>query len=223
MRFYLLLLMFFQSGAIMALESTCFGTTKNGRLENGVKLPSSGNNFVSYGTIPILAGRTYVHNKVRDVIIEAYHSLEYEQPGKVFKYAETGYKSGGTFKPHKTHQNGLSVDLIVPVFDSNQKSVHLPTHPLNKYGYDIEFDNNGTYKNYRIDFEALGALIISLHKAATTLGIDIWRVIFSPDLQPLLYSSKYGAYIKENIYIPSKHSWVRHDEHIHIDFNVKCK
>jgi len=207
----------------LATESTCYGTTANGRLENGVKLPSSGDNFESYGSIPELIGRTYVHSKVRDTVVDAYASLEKDEPGRVFKFAETGYEKGGKFKPHKTHQNGLSIDFMVPVVDRNGKSVYLPTNALNKYGYNIEFDKKGQYEGYRIDFDAMGAHIIALYHAAEKNKIEIWRVLFDPDLQPLLYASKYGTFIRENIEIPSKKSWVRHDEHYHVDFKVTCK
>ena len=71
-------------------SSTCYGTTSNGRLENGVQLPASGTNFEGYSTIARLAGRTYVHSSVKDIIVGSYKALETEQPGKVFKYAETG-------------------------------------------------------------------------------------------------------------------------------------
>ena len=204
-------------------ESTCYGTTSNGRLEDGVPLPGSGRNFVSYGIIPELVGRTYVHSKVRDVIVTAYRILETEQSGKVFKYAETGARLGGKFPPHKTHQNGLSVDFMVPVLIDSDRSAHLPTHALNRYGYDIEFDERGRFGEYRIDFEALGAHIVALHKAAEIHAVGIRRVLFDPQLQPLLYNTRYGDYIRRNIEIPLKRSWVRHDEHIHVDFVVECR
>lgn len=214
------LLVFVMGEGIAA--SVCHGTTSNGRLENGVRLPSEGPNFVAYGAVPEMAGRTYVHSKVRDVIVDAYRMLEREQAGKVFKYAETGFEEGGPFKPHKTHRNGLSVDFMVPVTDSSGKSAHLPTHPFNRYGYDIEFDARGRHGDYDIDYEALAAHIVALHEAATQHGAGIWRVIFDPALAPNLYRTKYGAYIRKNIEIPRKKSWVRHDEHYHVDFQVHC-
>ena len=222
MRLVLLFVLVWLCTPSFAKESTCYGTTRHGRIEDAVKLPDSGPNFVSYGNIPELAGRTYVHSKVRDVVISAYKLLEKEQPGKVFKYAETGTRQGGKFWPHKTHQNGLSVDLMVPVLDEQENSVHLPTNPLNEYGYAIEFDDEGRYEDYRIDFEALGALIVALHRSASSHGIGLWRVLFVPNLQPYLYKSTYGDYIRANITIPTKRSWRPHDEHIHVDFVVKC-
>jgi penicillin-insensitive murein endopeptidase len=223
MRTLLLLALLGSAVLVHGKESVCYGTTSKGRLEDAVQLPSSGSNFVSYGAIPELTGRTFVHSKVRDVIVAAYEILETEQTGKVFKYAESGTKLGGEFQPHKTHQNGLSVDFMVPVLDEMGNSVHLPTHALNRYGYDIEFDDSGRYGEYEIDYEALGAHIVALHKAAQGRGVGIWRILFDPKLQRYLYKTRSGDYIRSNITIPSKRSWVRHDEHIHVDFLVKCR
>lgn len=211
------------AGGAAAAESVCYGTTSNGRLENGVQLPDEGKNFVSYGSLPGMVGRTYVHSNVRDIVIAAYRSLEEAKPDKMFKYAETGFEKGGRFKPHKTHRNGLSVDFMVPVINKAGRSVHLPTTPLNRYGYDIEFDSKGTYEEYTIDYEALGAHLVALHKSAQQHGAGIWRVIFDPQLAPNLYTTTSGAYLRKHVPIQKTKSWVRHDEHYHVDFQVECR
>ncbi len=203
-------------------QSKCYGTTSDGRLENGVQLPSSGINFVGYSRIAKNAGRTYVHSAVNDIILGAYADLATSHKNKVFKYAETGFRTGGPFKPHKTHQNGLSVDFMVPVVNASGTSVHLPTHALNKFGYNIEFNDVGRYKSLLIDFEAMAAHIVALHKQARNRNHDIWRVIFDPELQPKLLNTDHGGYIKEHITLSKKRSWVRHDEHYHVDFVVPC-
>ena len=206
-----------------SVDSICYGTTSNGHLENAVQLPSEGKNFEGYSSIARIAGRTYVHSSVRDIIIGAYKRLEVLEPDKVYKYAETGSEEGGQFKPHKTHQNGLSVDFMTPVLDSKKMSVHLPTHPFNKFGYNIEFDKNEQYDGYTIDYVALAAHIVALHKEAKKLGFELWRVIFDPKLQPNLLKTKYASYLKTNIQFSKKRSWVRHDEHYHVDFLVPCE
>lgn len=219
----ILLIMFSGSAFSVVEESGCTGTTSKGSLVNGVKLPLSGKNYVSYSTITWLAGRTYVHNSVRRILLDAYKRLEVDQPGKVYKYAETGFKNGGDFKPHKTHQNGLSVDFMTPVTDSEGESVHLPSHPFNRFGYDIEFNLNGEYENLNIDYEALAAHIVALHKSAKAIGFDIWRVIFDLNLQPNLFQTQYADYLNKYITFSTRPSWVRHDEHYHVDFIVPCK
>lgn len=223
MRCFILIAISLFAPLTIASESVCFGTTANGRLEFGVQLPSSGENFLSYGSVPERAGRTYVHNKVRDVVVAAYKLLEQEEPSKIFKYAETGFEQGGEFEPHKTHRNGLSVDFMVPVIDDDGRSVPIPTDAFNRFGYGIEFNVDGVYDDYRIDFDAMSAHLRALHIAAKRDGIGIWRVLFDPGLQPHLYNSKYGTYVQQNIEIPKKRSWVRHDEHYHVDFVVECK
>ncbi len=170
-----------------------------------------------------ILGRTYVHSKVRDIVVDAYRRLETEAPGKVFKYAETGFREGGRFRPHKTHRNGLSVDFIVPIVDPNGRSVHLPTHPFNKFGYAVEFDNSGKYDDYRIDFTALAAHLVTLHQAAAERGAGLSRVIFAPELQTFLLHTRYGGYLKQHIRFSTKRAWVRHDEHYHVDFAIPCR
>lgn len=220
---YILFILFLLPVNLLAETSICYGTTSKGKLVSGVQLPKEGNNYEGYSSVARIAGRTYVHSEVKKIIINAYKNLETEQPNKVYKYAETGFKEGGQFKPHKTHRNGLSVDFMTPVTNMDGKSVHLPTHPLNKFGYDIEFDKSNKYDEFLIDYEALAAHIVMLHRETKALGYDLWRVIFDPKLQPELYKTKYGSYLKKNIQFSKKRSWVRHDEHYHIDFSIPCK
>lgn len=222
MKFLFSLLLIFPISSQSA-SSNCYGTTSKGRLENGVQLPERGINFESYSSIARIAGRTYVHSSVKEIIVNAYKKLETELPDKVFKYAETGFKQGGKFKPHKTHRNGLSVDFMTPVLNDSGESVHLPTNPLNKFGYNIEFDKNGKYGDLRIDYEALAAHVVLLDKEAKVIGHGLWRVLFDPELQAPLFRTKYGTYLKDNILFSKKRSWVRHDEHYHVDFSIPCE
>ena len=207
----------------LAATSTCYGTTSNGRIDNAVKLPAQGENFVGYSTLARWAGRTYVHNDVNNIIVEAYKSLAENHPGKIYKYAETGLKHGGKFRPHKTHQNGLSVDFFTPMMDEKGTSTHLATHLFNKLGYNIELDSNGSYENLTIDYLAMAAHIVALDKHTKAQGYKIWRVIFDPQLQAGLFTTPYGAYLKTQIEFSKKPSWVRHDEHYHVDFIIPCQ
>lgn len=209
--------------AARATQSVCYGSTANGRLAQGVALPAQGENYVAYSALARWLGRTYVHSQVRDIFVASYQRLQQRHPDKVFKYAETGFEQGGRFYPHKTHQNGLSIDFMTPVVDKEGRSVHLPTHVLNKFGYNIEFDAKGEFEGYRIDYTALAAHIVALHQAAKAAGYDVWRVIFDPELQPELYRTPYGDYLRQHIQFSKRRSWVRHDEHYHVDFKIDCQ
>jgi len=203
--------------------STCYGTPANGYLINGVALPKKGKNFEPYSSLGVALGRTYIHSSVKKVTIAAYQELEKSFPEKQFMYGETGWKEGGKFSPHKTHQNGTSVDFMVPVLNKNGESVELPASLFNRFGYNIEFDQSGKYGELTIDFEALAAHIYFLDEASRQHKVKIKRVIFDPRLQPLLFKTKYGNRLKGNLKFNTKQAWVRHDEHIHVDFAIPCK
>jgi penicillin-insensitive murein endopeptidase len=204
-------------------ESTCYGTPVRGRLENGWQLPGSGRNFQAYSTLGAVAGRNYTHSRIYRTVLDAYEILEKTAPGKVFVYGETGWNRGGRFRPHKTHQNGLSVDFFVPVVDSAGTSVPLPTGISDKFGYDIEFDRHGRFKDYTLDFDAMAEHLSAIRQAADANGVRILRVIFDNDLQALLFKTRKGSALQNNLPFSVKKPWVRHDEHYHIDFSVPCK
>lgn len=203
--------------------STCYGTTSNGRLEKGWKLPASGPNFSSYSSLGRLAGRTYVHSSVHAVVLEAYSETATVLPDTVFVYGETGKKEGGDFDPHKTHRNGLSVDFMVPVLNEDGESVPLPTSVFNKWGYEHEFDDKGELDDLTIDFDAIAEHVYQLHHAAIRNGGRLWRVILAPELQPQLHKSERWPFLKDNVQFSTRKSWVRHDEHYHVDFDFDCE
>lgn len=211
------------SAQAFSQQSTCYGTTANGRLENGVKLPSEGENFVGYSDLAATLGRTYMHSTARDIVVDSYKTLQQGEQDKVFKYAETGFARGGPFKPHKTHQNGLSIDFMVPMINKKGESLHLPTHPFNKFGYNIELDSKGKLDGQVIDYEAMAAHIVALHQAAEKHKTKVWRVIFDPELQPYLLMTTHAEFLKNHVTFSMRRSWVRHDEHYHVDFIVPCK
>ncbi|OOF30883.1 hypothetical protein BZJ20_08950 [Salinivibrio proteolyticus] len=35
--------------------------------------------------------------------------------------------------------------------------------------------------------------------------------------------TQYGLYLKQHIQLSTRRSWVRHDEHYHVDFAVPCQ
>ncbi len=206
----------------MAADSVCHGTPAKGRIEHAVKLPAGGKNFRAYSTVGVSLGRTYTHARVANAITDAYATLAQRMPAKTFVYGETGFAKGGPFKPHKTHQNGLSVDFMVPVVDTKGRSVPLPTNASNRYGYDIEFGADGRYRDLRIDFETLAEHLYALDQAGQRSGARIGRVIFEPAFLPKLFATTRGPYLREHVEFTRGKVWWRHDEHYHVDFVVAC-
>ncbi len=203
--------------------STCFGETHDGHINQAVQLPVQGTNYRTFSQLAWFLGRTYVHAEVSNAILGAYQVLSVQYPHWHFMYGETGWAKGGPFKPHKTHQNGLSVDFMVPVMNAEGLSVYLPVNFSNKWGYDIEFDDLGMYQSYAIDFDAMSAHLKSLFEQAQQAGFGIKKVYFDPRLQDQLFATEQGAFLKQNIAFNKQQAWVRHDEHYHVDFDIKCE
>lgn len=219
-----LLLMFALWGASPVRASTCFGTIAKGRLKGGVQLPPRGENFVAYSRIGVEMGRTYLHSVVRQVVLNAYAELAKTAPDKVYVYGETGFAHGDRITPHRTHQNGTSVDFMVPAMDETKQSIPLPSSPSNTFGYGVEFDNQGRMPGIQIDFDAMAEHLYHLSIATRRHNITIKRVIFDPLLtEKLISSSRRGAELPRILPFMKTRPWIRHDEHYHIDFGIQCR
>lgn len=205
--------------------STCYGSAANGRLSGGVQLPVHGANFEAYSLVGPNLGRTYVHDLALQVMLDAYADAGKALPAKHYVYGETGFAHGGRIRPHRTHQAGLSVDFMVPVLDNANRSVSLPSTPMNKFGYGLEFDDKGRIPGFRIDFDAMAEHLFQISKASQqhAIAIAIERVIFDPRLMDKLLSSRHGAELRRSIPFMKTRPWVRHDEHYHIDFRIPCR
>jgi penicillin-insensitive murein endopeptidase len=210
------------NGGAIAAESRCFGTVSHGRIEGSVALPTEGPNFTPYSRLGVALGRTHVHTQVAEIVAQAYAELARQTPDVHYVYGESGWPSGGWLRPHLSHQNGLSVDFFVPVRDGRGKSVPLPTDASRKFGYDIEFDADARWGDYRIDFPALAEHLYQLHQAAAARGLGIAQVIFDKPYLPRLFATPRGAWLQQHAVFMKGKPWVRHDEHYHVDFAVPC-
>ena len=215
-------ILLFGNDLAIALESGApsrsVGTKAAGRLENGKRLPTNGSNFRAYSRLGALLGRTSVHGDVRDAIVEAYAAMAYTAPEVTWIYGETGWPSGGRFRPHRTHQNGLSVDFMVPVRTADGEPTTLPTAPWKKFGYAIEFDAAGRSGDLQIDFAAIALHLDALDRAARRHGLAIDLVIFAPELRRQLALTEQGRRLDSRLPWMKGIPWVRHDDHYHVDF-----
>src|SRR6476620_11012801 len=217
----------FSSGGLAASDqeqtSVCYGDAATGRLERGRRLPYAGENYRAYSMLGFALGRTYVHSTVRDVMRDAFAELAKSRPELRFIYGESGWASGGRFRPHKGHSNGTAADFFVPVRTLEGKVSQLPTSSFNLFGYAIQFDRNGRSGSNTIDFEAMALHLLALERAARAHGIGIRRVIFDVNLQPKLAANGAGGQVMKRLAFNKQQAWVRHDEHYHVDFRVPCR
>jgi penicillin-insensitive murein endopeptidase len=207
----------FESG----VPSMSSGTYSDGSISHSKRLPSYGANFSTYSRFGSLIGRTNVHDRVRAAMIDAYSQLAQELPSRTFVFGETGWPNGGRFWPHKTHENGLSVDFMVPVDDMKGNASIFPTNIFNKFGYNVEFDSTGRSGEYQINFDVMAKHLKAIRNSANKNGLNIRVVIFDNSLQKVLFSSSEGSSLPPLLKFSKKPAWVRHDEHYHIDFEIK--
>ena len=199
------------------------GSVSNGTLKNGRIVPFSGPNFQYFDTTSYLADRGFTHEKVLNTVLEAYKSLESLLPGRHFCIMECSHKHGGKLFPHRTHQNGLSIDFMMPKLKDSK-----PYYDLDDLGaqhYMLTFDENGNYSEdpaIQLDFNTIALHILELQSAAKKNGMSIEKVIINTGLKDELFATENGKILKTSgIYVvrnltPLINSL--HDDHFHVDF-----
>lgn len=207
------------------LPSEAIGSVSQGSLKNGKLVPFNGPNYHYFDTLSYLSGRAFVHDKLKATLIKTYKELESAHPDHHFCLMECSNKEGGKIHPHRTHQNGLSVDFMSPLQKNGE-----PYYGLDSLGaehYLLSFDAKGRYAedtSISINFEVLAQHLLILESQAREQGLKISKVIFKMELKDELYSSKYGEKLKQSsIYITKNLSPLinaLHDDHYHVDFEL---
>lgn len=224
--YILITLSFFNCTVKKKGSSKSVGKVNNGSLVNGVKFNYKKDNisYFSFTSYYILH-RSYVHEKVKKITLNAYENLNKKHPKQKWGIMECSRPKGGKMKPHRTHQNGTSIDFMTPLkwVDSN-KQYRGRAH-LGVWHYLLNFDKDGylnKYKNVQIDFNILAEHILALQKAAKKEGWKIKKVILKINLKDNLFKSVAGKKLKKSgIYFAQYLTPMVdnvHDDHYHIDF-----
>jgi penicillin-insensitive murein endopeptidase len=205
------------------LPSKSDGSVSQGSLINGKLFPFSGQNFSYFDTLSYISNRAFLNNRVKTTVLETYGLLNSEIPNRQFCIMECSNKSGGKIFPHKTHQNGLSIDFMVPLMKDGKPYYGLDT--IGRKHYFLEFNDNGCYiydTTITIDFDIIAKHILSLNKVAQKNKLKISKVIFKIELKDDLYSTPNGKILKKSgIYLAQQLVAVinsLHDDHYHVDF-----
>lgn len=226
----LLLMLPLSSGPETPGEALSFGGGGCGKLQGGVSLPCSGINYQAYADTACALGRNYLHPLVQQTVLGAFVALESSGSKRVWQYGEMGKAEGGSLWPHKTHQNGLAADFFMPVTNKSGEPVQVSISAFNKFGYGLEFDQKGNLDDLHIDWRAVGQHLLALESAGKPLGVQIERIIITPDFHEALFRQNPGLGRLAALFM-RKEAWVRHDEHYHVDFRIpdrlrrplKCK
>jgi penicillin-insensitive murein endopeptidase len=156
---------------------------------------------------------------VAATVVDAWGALGKGHPGRVWRFGDIGLRAGGRLRPHKTHQNGLSADLFVPVSDQKGRPHPLPPTGPPHFGYSLEFDQRGRLGALHVDWAALGDLLLALEEAGKAHGVGIERIIVTPPYQDDLLRARPALAHLQGRFM-KKEAWVRHDEHVHVDFTI---
>jgi penicillin-insensitive murein endopeptidase len=217
------LLDFFETHQDDSLLSKCIGSVSNGKLKSGKLLPFHGDNYTYFDSESYLAGRGFTSSMLKDVIVASYDKLASLKPNRKFYLMEMSNKEGGKIAPHRTHQNGLSVDFMMPKLRDGKADYSLDT--LGRMHYLLEFDDNGRYEkdsSIQIDFDLIAEHILILDDEARKRGSKIEKLIIKIEYKDELYNTPHGKRLKDRgIYVVRGLSPLinrLHDDHYHVDF-----
>lgn len=214
---------YYQKNKGDASPSKSIGTVKDGKLQNAKLVPFQGLNFQYFDTASYLAGRAFVIDKVKQTVVSSYKEMETVCPNRFFFIMECSNKGGGKIFPHRTHQNGMSIDYMTPLLKAGKPYYQYDTMGVSHYL--LEFDNEGKLladKDVSVDFETIAKHILSVEKAARANGLKISKVIFKIELKDELFATDSGKKLQSSgIYIVQQLTPLInsiHDDHYHIDF-----
>ncbi|MBX7225551.1 MAG: hypothetical protein K1X55_05940 [Chitinophagales bacterium] len=233
-RFLLLVILFYLSVEILpnlfyrnSGKSISIGKLNNGKLVNAYQVPFLMRNaayfsFVSY----FISDNGFVHSSVYKTIIDGYAICEHTCPHNYFRIMECSGEKGGKLRLHRTHQNGRSIDFMVPKLKNGKPFMALDH--LGLWHYNLSFTDEGKWlKNSKValDFETMAKHILALDDAGKKNGVSIERVILKIELKDDFYRTKSGKEVqRRGIYfaksLPEGINSA-HQDHYHIDFKIR--
>jgi penicillin-insensitive murein endopeptidase len=208
------------------LKSEMLGSVQGGSLKNGKLIPFYGKNYRYFDINSYFGSRAFTSDVVKEIILASYSDLHHEIPNRFFYLMELSNEHGGKIYPHRTHQNGLSADFMMP--KSRYKSAFYGLDTLGANHYSLDFDNKGRLKkdtSIQVDFNLTAQHILILEKNANKNGYSIGKVIIKIEYKDELFASEFGKLLKNSgIYVVKQLTPIVnqiHDDHYHVDFVKK--
>jgi len=208
-------------------QSESVGSVGNGHLVNGYLMPYSGPNFSYFSFISyFVMDNAYVHSKVSQTVLDAYRECQESCPQAHFRIMECSDKKGGKMLLHNTHQNGLSIDFMLPKKKNDQVFSRLDG--LGLWHYFLDFKNDGSLRaneSITIDFETMARHILALDDAGKKYGVRVKKVILKIELKDEFYRTTSGKKVRNRgIYFAKVLPELinsAHEDHYHIDFSFR--
>lgn len=216
-------LKYYENNSNVIDDSQNIGSVSNGKLINGKLVPFYGENYAYFDSKSYLEHRAYTTDEVLSTILSSYKDMELISKDRFFYLMELSNKDGGKIWPHRTHQNGLSADFMMPMLRNSTPYCGLDTLGIDHYW--LRFNNSGEYsedKSVKVDFELIAKHILNLDKNARKNGMKISKVIIKIEYKDELFSGEAGQKLKNSgIYVVRNLSKLIndiHDDHYHVDF-----
>jgi penicillin-insensitive murein endopeptidase len=206
--------------------STSVGRYSKGSVKNSYLTPFKGNNFRYFSLSSYyLMNNAYVHQKVYQTLIDSYKMCESRTPKTFYHHMECSDKKGGQLMLHRTHQNGLSIDFMVP--KKRKGKMNSFWDKIGLFHYLLDFNDDGILKidhKTQIDFNAMGKHLVAVDEAARKNGLRIRKVILKVELIDDIFASESGQILKgRDIYFVRRlNNFINrvHDDHYHVDFEI---
>ena len=88
--------------------------------------------------------RTFLRQDVHKILTKTFKSLEGKPLKLVYGEGSWGGKHGNKpLKPHRSHNNGLHLDIFMPLKNNAGKPVYFPIKRDNLFGYAVNFNKKG--------------------------------------------------------------------------------
>lgn len=207
-------------------KSKAVGAVSKGQLINGKLVSFKGKNYQYFDTTSYLNARGFTHHLVKTTIEQAYAQCEKSCPNYSFVLMECSNQKGGKIWPHRTHQNGLSIDFAMPLMKDSVQCKKFDF--IGAKHYLLDFNNKGQYSKdttISIQFEMVARHLLELEKAAHKNGLKISKVILKTELKDDLYRTPSGKILKQKgIYVVKRLEPLinrLHDDHYHVDFALR--
>ena len=181
--------------------------------------------------------RTFVTPTVHQILTQTFNTLSEQNIHLVYGEGSWGGTHSTTsLLPHRTHKNGLYLDIFLPVRNQNDQPTLFPNTEENVFGYAVNFTPTGNgeapHVQYHIDWSALITVFSTLCEYG---GDNIKKVLLAEDFIPTLQSPTLKVQWEQidlecrqklqpigslKPYTFANHKLiVDHDDHIHVEFN----